>query len=215
MYDMETGKLIPLPQEPGKYIYSISYMVSPDRSHLAYVQENDDYINMNLPRDPYLYIISSNGVEERKYKIEISSAFEWLDENRIILEQLVSGSTSFSSPDAFTAETAPPSFSWFLLNLVNGEIQELRSKFPDQNLLGGKVHFPASRTIYNSTLDRVVYPTTLPNAVIRLYDVTTDRVINDRLQQLTLVNFIPGQPMEKELPLQLPLEKTVERLMRY
>jgi hypothetical protein len=179
LFDMNTGKLTPLPQEPGKYIYSISYIVSPDRSHLAYVQENDNYIDMNLPRDPYLYIISSNGVEEKEYKINISSAFEWLDENRIILEQSVPGSNSFSSPSVSNIESVPLSFSWFLLNLATGEIEELRSNFPDQDFIGVMVHFPASRAIYNSLLDRVVYPTSLPNAVIRLYDVTTGRVIND------------------------------------
>jgi Tol biopolymer transport system component len=180
LYNMETRNLIPLPQEPGRYILSFSFMVSPDRSHLAYVQENDNYTNMDLSRDPYLYIVTSTGAEEKKYQIQISNSFEWLDENHIILEQMVSGDgNSITTPNGTTVDTAPHSFAWFLMNTTTGEMQELQSKFPDQILYGQIVSFPASRLIYSSTHDRVIYPAALPNTVLRLYDVTKAQVIAD------------------------------------
>lgn len=180
LYSIKIRKLIPLLQEPERYILPFSFMVSPDRSRLAYVQENDNYINMSLSRDPYLYIVTSTGAEEKKYQIQISSSFGWLDENHIILEQMVSGDgNSITTPNGTMADTTPHSFAWFLMNTATGETQELQSKFPDQILYGQIISFPASRLIYNSAHDLVIYPAALPNTVLRLYDVTKARAIAD------------------------------------
>lgn len=150
LLDMQTGNKIPLSQKDNEDLFYMS--VSPDGKWLAYLGVVYDQ-SRNTELEKWLVVATRDGQQYKVIPWEENWFFiaQWLDNERLVIIR-----------QRWNNRNMPFELdSVIMLNPFTGERQELLPDFPDiydgiNGILWGG--YDTSRTIYDPTLTRVIYP---------------------------------------------------------